>query len=140
MLQKQNGSAHKLSTASLLELMSTAINVAPASSEPVSTSVFQSDCQRFRLISIKQKNDSKRLFVQNRNDFYTRLELYIDEILVLAFQEPVWPHLQHKTTTPIHAVELPTACLNWLESGIKNTNGMLINSDIEFTVDENQAA
>jgi len=79
-----------------------------------------SGCGRFEARQIKQNNDTSRLFVQQSTDFFKRLELYIDDELITAFHEPVWPHLQQPQHATGSRLTLPLACVDMLEKAAQS--------------------
>ncbi len=74
----------------------------------------QSACEKFEIRRLKKTGDNTRLFVQQRADYFQRLELYVENELIAAFNEPVWPHLQHPNTGS--RLNVPLACIEFLES------------------------
>lgn len=77
---------------------------------------WSSDCERFQIRWHRQKNDNSRLFVQQRSDYFARIELLIDGLIVLAYQEPVWPHLQQSSNTIVDRFFVPADCIDILDA------------------------
>lgn len=75
-----------------------------------------SDCNRFEIKWHRQKNDNSRLFVQQPSDYFARIELLIDGLTVLAYQEPVWPHLQHIRGAVVDRLYIPGDCIDILDT------------------------
>lgn len=78
-----------------------------------------SECGRFEVRKHQQDNCSSRLFVQQRTDYFQRLELYVDKQLVAAYHEPVWPHLQHPHPAAGSRLTIPIACVELLENAAR---------------------
>ncbi|MFK7861837.1 MAG: hypothetical protein AB8B64_23690 [Granulosicoccus sp.] len=75
-----------------------------------------SECGRFEIRKSRQDSCTSRLFVQQRTDYFQRLELYVDKQLVAAYHEPVWPHLQHPHQTASLRLTVPVACVDFFEN------------------------
>ena len=119
-------SSRKITVDGILILIANALDFDSIRDCGIAGCEWQSDCGKYKIMWNKQKSDSTRLFVQKREDHYSRIELHIDGELVLAFQEPVWPHLQHNSPSKTSRLDIPTGCLRSLQVGngsISETNG-----------------
>lgn len=108
----------RITADALLLLMETTVdaNQHDAFSANGVCSTFKSDCGRFEVRWQKQESTAERLFVQQANDYFQRLELIIDQNITATFQEPVWPHLQAPKPETLKTLMIPTSCIKWLES------------------------
>lgn len=93
-----------------------------------------SECGRFEIRKHQQDNCCSRLFVQQRSDYFQRLELYVDQQLVAAYHEPVWPHLQHPHPAADSRLLIPTACVELLENAARE-----LSHTYDMTTSANQA-
>lgn len=59
--------------------------------------IWTSSCGTYSIMWHKERGNTSRLFVQQADDYYARIELHVNGVMRVAFQEPVWPHLQDKT-------------------------------------------
>jgi len=96
----------------LLHLLASALDASNTRTE----NTVESTCGRFKAAHYRSENDSSRLFVQQRTDYFQRLELFVDGHLVVAFHEPVWPHLQRANLVDGNSLNLPQACVTMLET------------------------
>lgn len=104
-----------------------------------------SGCQRYEIRWHKQASDTSRLFIQHRSDYFARVELFIDDNLLVAYQEPVWPHLQRTLPTQIERLSIPTDCLHALQAGarykpINQLPQRSANQDSHESADDSKAA
>jgi len=77
-----------------------------------------SNCGRFTVTWHKRQHDTTRLFVQDPDDFFGRVSLFIEDQLSVSFQEPVWPHLQRDTAHAVDRLVVPVECLRALTEGV----------------------
>lgn len=110
----------KIPIDSLLLLAASVLTI-PSSSSTETRDTWKSACGRYRVEWKKQQSDSSRLFVQQAEDYYARIELFIDDALLAAFHEPVWPHLQRAPLISVDRLIVPSACLDALEASASNT-------------------
>ena len=100
----------------LLTLLGSGLTAAQSQSATILATTHDhahSTCGRFEIRRLRQLGDSARLFVQQRDDYFQRLELYVENELIAAFNEPVWPHLQQSAISV--RVSVPAACIQFLE-------------------------
>ncbi|MFK8083930.1 MAG: hypothetical protein AB8B97_26920 [Granulosicoccus sp.] len=95
----------------------------------------QSACERFEVRRHQMDNCTSQLFVQQRTDYFQRLELYVDKQLVAAYQEPVWPHLQHQHAAASKRLTVPVACVEFLEN---LANAQIVPYDIADSANQAQ--
>lgn len=103
----------------LLHLLANALNATDAHKQ----NSIESECGRFKAVHHRNESDSSRLFVQQRSDYFQRLELFVDEQLVVAFHEPVWPHLQRANLGSSTRMNIPQSCISLLETQARNSAG-----------------
>jgi len=114
--ETDNARCRKISAASLLALAAGVLDTASSGSDNEMRDTWTSDCGKYRVDWIKQASNSVRLFVQQKEDYYARIELYIDNALMAAFHEPVWPHLQQSTPASTDRLVVPGDYLDALEA------------------------
>lgn len=129
----------------LLRLMATAfLESSEELGNPISTpDSYISKCHRFEIRRQKNDEDNTPLFVQQQTDYFQRLELFIDNQLIAAYQEPVWPHLQDQQSLGVSQLNLPVACMEFLEHRASSTSGShssLESANQAFHQDDDQAA
>lgn len=107
----------KVNVKALLDLMMGVLDVDSPDTQLKTKDQWQSDCQRFSIRWHKQSSDTSRLFIQQRSDYFARIELFVDDCLLVAYQEPVWPHLQRSLPTPIERLTIPYECIKALQAG-----------------------
>lgn len=130
----------KISVDGLLTLLSSILDTSPLPTELESSRTITSACGLYGITSYKQGSDSSRLFVQRKEDFYTRIELYIEGKLIVSFQEPIWPFLQDQVAPYGNRLEIPNDCLNWLEKTANEACSPLHQANQNSTAMEHQAA
>ena len=114
-LEQDQDQCRKISIGSLLLLAAGVLNIPNTTASNITQDTWDSECGRYRVAWKKQISDSSRLFVQHKDDYYTRIELFIDDASVATFNEPVWPHLQRATLTSTDRLILPSGYLDALE-------------------------
>lgn len=130
----------KVAVGALLSLTASVSGILAAPNKSVSYNQWESACGRFAVVWHKQRNQSSRLFVQNRDDYYARIELHVDGQLAIAFQEPVWPHLHSQCSAEPDRLNLPTDCLLALEAGAAAANATAVcSNDSHIQPDEDNA-
>ncbi len=132
--------SRKITVDGLLTLLASVLNLDSAQSRYSKCNSWQSECQKYRLILNKCKGDNSRLFVQRKDDYYSRIELYNEEKLIIAFQEPVWPHLQHSSLSDIGWLDIPTHCLLSLENNTRRSNQVYSDVNNATAASEHRAA
>jgi hypothetical protein len=105
----------RITASSLLQLMSGVLQIPRQSSDTSVPLYWASDCRRYTATWQRGDNLTRRLFVQRAGDYFARIELIVDGVLVAAFQEPVWPHLQKPAENAVDRLLLPADCLAALE-------------------------
>lgn len=111
----------KISVKALLDLMMGVLDVESPDTQMKMKDHWQSDCQRYTIRWHKQSSDTSRLFIQQRSDYFARIELFVNDLLLVAYQEPVWPHLQRSLPTPVERLTIPCECINALQAGGRHT-------------------
>lgn len=119
----------KVAVGALLSLAASVSGILAAPGKSVNYNRWESPCRRFAVVWQKQRNESSRLFVQNRDDHYARIELHIDDNLILAFQEPVWPHLHTQSPDDPDRLNIPAQCLLALEAGAASARAITVCSN-----------
>ncbi len=114
-LEQDQEQCRKISIGSLLLLAAGVLNIPNSTASNVTQDTWSSECGRYRVAWKKQVGGSSRLFIQHKDDYYTRIELFIDGASVATFNEPVWPHLQRATLTSDRLI-LPSGYLDALEA------------------------
>ena len=115
-LEDKQNQYRKISIGSLLRLAAGVINIPNAAASNTTQATWNSECRRFRVEWKKQTSDTLRLFVQDKDDYYTQIELFIDDASVATFNEPVWPHLQRAPLTSTERLIFPSDYLDALEA------------------------
>lgn len=115
-LEQDQEHCRNISISSLLLLAAGVLNIPNTTSSSNTQDIWNSECGRYRVARKKQVSDSSRLFVQHKDDYYTRIELFIDDASVATFHEPVWPHLQSATSTSTERLTVPGDYLDALEA------------------------
>lgn len=112
--------SRKISMDSLLILAANVLKLSESSNNTnLTENQWDSICGRFSVTWQRMTGDSSRLFVQQANDYFARIELRMDDMLLAAFNEPVWPHLQRNHALNADKLFIPGDYLDALES-----NGM----------------
>ncbi|MFK7889402.1 MAG: hypothetical protein AB8B63_01200 [Granulosicoccus sp.] len=137
----------KVSVKGLLDLMMQVLDIETPTAQLKMQDEWKSICGRYNIRWHKQVSDTSRLFIQQRSDYFARIELYIDEHLIAAYQEPVWPHLQRSLPTPTERLPIPADCLQALQSARVEPGSRLLpqtsaanQDDIDLPGDSTQAA
>lgn len=117
--QEPSISTIKVSIKAYLDLLMGVLDVDSPLTSTKKEDLWQSDCQRYAIRWHKQAGDTSRLFIQHRSDYFARVELFMDDNLLVAYQEPVWPHLQRSLPTQIEHLPMPMDCLQALQKGAK---------------------
>lgn len=114
-----SGHDHTLiSVNALLQLLDAAFNThKKLLGDPNSRLVtIKSDCGSYEASYIREERDASRLFVQNRDDCLARMELYVNKKQIVAYQEPVWPHLQSPHCSTTTRLSIPNGFIDMLET------------------------
>lgn len=120
-----DASGHRKVTHSfLLQRLTEVLDMSGSGEQKANSFAWQSACARFSVRWSRSESNDVRLFEQRADDYFSRLELYRDGELLVAFQEPVWPHLQ-ATSTPGqgNSLSIPLDCLDALELGALSVAG-----------------
>lgn len=79
--------------------------------------IWTSTCGTYSVMWHKEQSNTSRLFVQKADDYYARIELHVNHVMRIAFQEPVWPHLQDKSKAiASEYLSIPCKCFEQLEA------------------------
>ncbi len=113
-------SISKVSVKGLLDLIMGVLDVDSPETQMKTDDQWQSKCNRFSVRWHRQDSDTSRLFIQQKSDYFARVELYIDGNLLAAYQEPVWPHLQRTLPTQVEKLSVPCDCISALQNGCKH--------------------
>ena len=115
----------RISDNALLQMLATAFDKRERQGEntPGDDHSIRSQCNRFEARLIRQNTNHTRLFVQQKEDYFARLELYVDKQLVAAYQEPVWPHLQKPHPSSGEWLSVPQGCVTLLEKAGASRSG-----------------
>ncbi len=77
--------------------------------------IWTSTCGTYSVMWHKEQSNTSRLFVQKADDYYARIELHVNDVMRIAFQEPVWPHLQNESIKSEY-LSIPCKCFAELEA------------------------
>ena len=115
----------RISENALLQMLATAFDKRERQGQntPGDEHCIRSQCNRFEARLIRQDINQTRLFVQQKEDYFARLELYVDKQLVAAYQEPVWPHLQKPHSSSGEWLSVPQGCVTLLENAGASRSG-----------------
>lgn len=114
--------SRKISMDSLLLLAASVLNRSePCSNTTLAEYQWHSLCGRFSVGWQRMSGDSSRLFVQQASDCFARMEMRMDDRLLAAFNEPVWPHLQRTQAFNPDCLFIPGDFLDALERGGAST-------------------
>lgn len=113
----QSAKCRKVTHSCLLQLISDVLNIPTDSDSTVARARWDSECGRFSAIWSRSDSNASRLFVQRPEDYFSRMELQVWGQVVVAFQEPVWPHLQERKPLADNHLQIPIDCLDTLEAG-----------------------
>ena len=112
-----NEQCRKITRRGLLQMVSDVLYSNSESGSKMTQSHWGSSCGRFSVRLERADSNESRLFVQRAEDYFSRIELWLDGQLLAAFQEPVWPHLQTGNTSMSNHLSIPVECLDALEAG-----------------------
>lgn len=115
--QDESITKSKITVKALLDILMGVLDVDSPETQLKTEDQWQSDCKRYLIRWHKQTSDTSRLFIQQRSDYFARVELYIDDNLLVAYQEPVWPHLQRSLPTKLERLTVPSDCIRSLQAG-----------------------
>mgnify|MGYP000698391481 CR=1 FL=1 len=115
--QKITDPARKVSCDCLLQMMGDVLEVASETGDQSTHTRWTSSCGSFSVLCMKGTGDDSRLFVQRPEDYFSRMELYVNGKLLAAFQEPVWPHLQQSSPSASKHLSISADCLDALQNG-----------------------
>lgn len=115
--QRPTEQCRKVTLRGLLQMISDVLYSTSESGSKTARSHWGSSCGRFSVRLERADSDDSRLFVQRAEDYFSRIELWLDGQLLVAFQEPVWPHLQTGNTSMSNHLSIPADCLDALEAG-----------------------
>ena len=115
----------RISENALLQMLATAFDKRERQGQntPGNEHSILSQCKRFEARFIRKDTNHTRLFVQQKEDYFARLELYVDKQLVAAYQEPVWPHLQKPHPSSGEWLSIPQGCVTLLENAGASRSG-----------------
>jgi len=100
----------------LLEMLTGVVDFQNCQLSGASEFVWKSPCERFVVRWHRKLFDELSLFVQQRSDYFSQIELEIDGDTVASFEEPVWPHLQANRPRIPERLTLPTSCIQSLDA------------------------
>jgi hypothetical protein len=115
----------KITADSLLMLAASVLTIPTPTSGKVSNNSWGSPDSGYCVKWCRPAATEDRLFVQNADAYFARIELFINGMLLVAFNDPLWPHLQkesdntnHKLTVPCHFLDaIETKCLSLASEG-----------------------
>ncbi|MGQ7846537.1 hypothetical protein ACUNV4_18795 [Granulosicoccus sp. 3-233] len=124
--RQHGGQSRKVTHSCLLQMMSDVLDVGSSNQDKSLQASWTSACGRFSVNRDRGASDDSRLFVQRPEDYFLRIELRLDGDLLVAFQEPVWPHLQSGPGGMSNHLSIPIECLDALESGALASTQLLM--------------
>lgn len=107
----------KVSCDYLLQMMIDVLDSTSQTGDEPTHTRWTSSSGHFSVLRKQGASDDSRLFVQRSDDYFSRVELYVNGELLVAFQEPVWPHLQPASPAASNRLSISADCLEALQGG-----------------------